>query len=628
MLLIGVSVFANQIHVWANEPRAARGKPTRPSIVKGFPNHSYPRVANFQWGGAVPDWYARFDLMDTGARDAGFARAIKALNPNIVILPTRDWNAGPGSYGETVPDEWKTRHANGSFVKLYFESDNYMDLTDFCPPAKSGPWAGKRYNEIVAAWHIGNIDLNVHDGIATDGLWNYPYSANGDIDLDRNGVNDFKEHGDDWISDQITKGIDRILADLRQRMGPDKAILVNSGGMHTWGWKHTNGMLKEHSVFFYSLGDVDYNLGTYLDFMKSAPQPHVVLIDGETSPGVPGHDANIPRNNFRHMRFWLGFTLLGDGYLSFSTNEEHMYTVWYDEFELDLGYPTTEAQKIRESAGGGGLWVRFFDNGVVVFNGTGAQQQVTDGDLARLPGYAGPYYHFRGGQDPAVNNGARFANETVAGETGTIHGTDGAVTGTALILLKSPKEVVSDIIIDNWHHATSPGSYQAELTGRWEGLPNNFDQSGGGHYTLRDRHFEDPTDQATLVGYATALKGNGASAALFRPTIGLAGNYEIFEWHGYLGSSESAVREATDVKYKIKHSGGEKIMIVDQSQNSGRWNSLGVYYLTTGQQAQVSFDNNADGPIMADAIKFVFRGSDPNRDITPPQPPKGLKITQ
>ena len=632
MALVVLAIILSQhLPMWADAPRAARGKPTRPSALKGLPNHRYPRIASFQWGGATPDWYARFDLMDTGAGDPGLARAIKALNPNIVILPTRDWNAGPGSYNEEVPDEWKTRHADGSYVKLYSDFDNYMDLTDFCPPAKSGPWAGKRYNEIVAAWHLSKIDLNVHDGIATDGLWNSPQSAEGDIDFDRNGVNDFKEQGkgDEWISTQITNGINKILADLRRRMGPDKAILINSGGMHTFGWENTNGMLKEHSVFFYSLGDVDYNLGTYHDFMRQAPQPHVLLIDGETSPGVPNHDETIPRNNFRHMRFWLGFTLLGDGYFSFSPPEEHMYTIWYDEFELDLGYPTTDAERIRSGAGdAGGLWVRFFDNGVVVFNGTGAPQNVSNSDLARLRGYAGPYYHFRGGQDPAVNNGARFTGETIAGETGKIHDAEQAVTGTSLILLKSPKEVVSDIIIDNWHHATSPGSYQAELTGRWNGLPNNFDQSGGGHYTLRDRHFEDPNDAATLVGYATTNKGDGSNTALFRPTVGLAGNYEIFEWHGYLGGSPAAVREATNVKYKIKHSGGEKIVVVDQSQNSGRWNSLGVYYLTTGQQAQITFDNNADGPVMADAIKFAFRGSDPNRDVTPPQPPKGLKITQ
>lgn len=623
-------ILGQELPIWASEPHAEKAKSTRPSAVKGFPNHRYPRIASFQWSGAVPDWYARFDLIDTGARGVDFAQSIKALNPNTVILPTRDWNAGPGSYGIQVPEEWKTRHADGSPVRLYFDTDNYMDLTDFCPRATSGPWAGKRYNEVVAEWHLSYVDLNYYDGIATDGLWNFPYSANGDIDFDRNGVNDFKEpgKGEEWISTQITNGINKILADLRKRMGPDKAILVNSGGMHNWGWDYTNGMLKEHSVFFYSLGDVDYNLSTYHDFMRQAPAPHVLLIDGETSHGVPGHDDAIPRNNFRHMRFWLGFTLLGDGYFSFSPPEEHMYTLWYDEYEIDLGYPTTEAERLRQGAGGaGGLWVRFFDNGVVVFNGSGVPQNVSNSDLARLRGYAGPYFHFRGGQDPTVNNGAQFNSETIGGETSMVQGTADAVTGTSLILLKSPKEVVSDIIVDNWHHATSPGSLQAELTGRWQYLPNNFDQSGGGHYTLRDRHFENPDDPATLVGYATTNKGNGSNTALFRPTIGLAGNYEIFEWHGFLGSSPSDVREATNVKYKIKHQGGETTVNVDQSTNFGRWNSLGVYYLTTGQNGQITFDNNTDGPIMADAIKFAYRGSDPNRDRTPPQPPKGLRVT-
>jgi hypothetical protein len=630
VLTLGVLIFAAAILLRELPVYADKKTPRR---VNGLPNHRYPRIGSFQWPGAVPDWYARFDLLDTGTsgfeQGANFARAIKAINPNVIILPSRDWNAGPGGYdGTEVPREWIARHSDGSFVNLYFETDYYMDMTDFCPRATSGRWAGKRYNEIVADWHLSFVDLSVIDGVATDGVWNFPYSAQGDIDLDRNGVNDFKEHGENWISDQITKGLNKILADLRKAMGPDKAILVNSGGMHTWGWEYTNGLLKEHSAIFYSLGDVNYNMDTYHEFMAKAPQPHVTLIDGETGHGVPGHEP-VPRNNFRHMRFWLGFTLMGDGYLSFSVNEEHMYTVWYDEFEIDLGYPTISAQKIREGAdGAGGMWVRFFDEGAVIFNATGVPQQVSDGDLARIPGYAGPYYHFRGGQDPKVNNGARFTSEIVGSEITRLSGGTEAVTGESVILLKSPKEIVSDIIVDNWHHGTSPASSEAELKGRWINLPHSGDQSGGGHYTLRNRYFADYFDPGNLYGYAMANKGDGSDYAVYRPTIGLAGNYEIFEWHGYLGNGPGDVREATNVKYKIKYSGGEKTVVVDQSQNYGRWNSLGTYYFSTGQNGQVSYDNNTDGPIMADAIKFVFRGSDPNRDRTPPQPPKGVRVTQ
>ena len=636
-VFIGAAILTLAAAGWSHQAIWASDPETRPRQsakllprVNGLPNHRYPRIGNFQWVGAVTDWYARFDLLDTGsqgfAQGGNFVRSVKALNPNVIMLPSRDWNAGPGGFdGSDVPREWIALHSDGSYVNLYFDTDYYMDMTDFCPRATSGRWAGKRYNEIVAEWHLSYVDLTAFDGVSTDGLWNSPLSAQGDIDLDRNGVNDFKEHGDDWVSGHIVNGIDKILIDLRKTMGPDKVILINSGGFHQWGWENTHGLLKEHSAIFYSLGDVNYNMDVYHEFMKKAPQPHVTLIDGETGAGVPGHDP-VPRNNFRHMRFWLGFTLMGDGYLSFSVNEEHMYTVWYDEFEIDLGYPTTAAEKIREGAdGAGGVWVRFFDNGVAVFNGTAVPQSITDGDLARLRGYAGPYYHFRGGQDPKVNNGARFTGETIGGER-TVNSSSEAITGTSLILLKSPQEIVSDIIVDNWHHGTSPASNSAQLEGRWINLPHAGDESGGGHYTLRNRYFADYYDAGNLFGYASANKGNGSNYAVFRPAIGLPGYYEIFEWHGYLGNSPNEVREAANVKYKITYSGGEKIVTVDQSQNYGQWNPLGVYYLAAGQHANVAFDNNTDGPIMADAIKFVYRGNDPNRDRTPPQPPRGLRV--
>lgn len=594
-------------------------------------NHRYPRIGAFQFGSGTPWWHARFDLVNTGQTSTGFAAAVKALNPDCIILPTRDWNAGPYSYGYEVPNEWKTKHANGTFIPLYTSDDFYMDLSDYCPVGTTTGFSGLRYNEALAAWHVGLVNMSYYDGVSTDGLWNYPNSADGDIDLDRNGLNDFTEggKGEAWVEAAITSGLNEILARARTLIGSQKVILVNSGGMHTYGWTNTNGMLKEHSVFFYSLGDVVYNVETYLDFMAAAPLPHVMLIDGENSVNMPGHTPGFPERDYAHMRLWLGFTLMGDGYFSFSLDEQHMYTLWYDEFNIDLGYPTTAPNKFRTGAGGeGGLYARFFDRGVVVFNGTGTNQTVSNANLAALSGYAGPYYHFRGGQDPTVNNGALFSSESVAGATATIAGNPGSVYGTSLILLTRPDTVVADIIIDNWRHGTSAGSDSARLYGTWTGLPRDGDESGGDYYSLRNRFFEDPNDPATLYGFHYTAAGSGADSVVYKPTIGMAGFYRVYEWHGWLGASESAVAEATNAPYKIYHAGGATTVTVNQRTGFGAWNYLGRYEFSAGTSGRVRVSDAGNGSIMADAVRFVYDGASSTPDVTPPAAPQGLRVTQ
>jgi len=576
--------------------------------VNGLPNHRYPRIGVQQWGGAPAEWYAKYDLVDIslGTR-VDFIREIKAINPDVIVLPTSDWNAA--AHLENLPTEWALQNSRGEKLNLYFESDFYYDLTNFCPRVN-----GKRYNEFLPeSLTDGRIDFSVYDGVATDGIWSYPHSANGDIDLDRNGKNDFDEHGGEWVEKHFLDGINLVLMTLRRRLPPGKVILVNSGGFHNWGWEYTNGLMNEDTEGIYG---VPWLKEQYDNFMARAPQPHVILIEGQPSYGYP-FTPRPSKNDYKLMRFLLGFTLLGDGYLDFMDEEsgEHYYSKYYDEFAVDLGYPTGPGKEIRS-----GVWTRFFDLGAMIMNGSGSTQTITAADLQSQSGYAGPYYAFRGGQDPQHNNGRLFQAVTLwSKETQKDPGNPHLriMHGDGIILLKKPKEIVTDIIIDNVDAGTSPAVAAAELTGSWKQECDN----AGGFYTVRCANWME------LWGYAWADRGSGDSKATYRPVIGVAGFYEVFEWHGYFGNDPEAEREGTDVAYTIKHGQGEKIAPVDQSQNYGRWNTLGTYFFNTGSNGFVSFSNNANGPVIADAIKFVFKGSDPNRDTTAPAPPKGVKVT-
>lgn len=178
--------------------------------------HSYPRIGIFQWSGAVDEWWARHDVaMFTIPSDINsgreWAKRILALNPDIILMPTVDWNYGMRHY-EEIPDEWFLRASNGDKLMLYGSNTGlYMlNITDYCPKVN-----GKRYNEYISEWMLTKVDLNYFGGIATDGLHDFPWGQS-DVDYDRNGVNDFDEHGKTWVRNTQTAGAEKSIAERTQ----------------------------------------------------------------------------------------------------------------------------------------------------------------------------------------------------------------------------------------------------------------------------------------------------------------------------------------------------------------------------------------------------------------------------
>lgn len=580
------------------------------TVLAQKPNPKFPKIASFQWGGAVPEWYARHDLLMASAprdRESGraWAQRIKQLNPNVIILPTLDWNYGPQIY-ESLPDEWYLKTSKGEKIPIYGQGSGLylMNISRFCPTVN-----GKKYYEYATEWQIERVDFSVYDGIATDGLWDYPWGTT-DVDYDRNGRNDYVEHGKDWVRQVQTEGAELALRHARSLIGDNRLILVNSGGFHKFGKEFSNGIVNEH---FTAVSDLDWLLEQYRSWEYDARKPHVTLIDGLINPDETGGRG---KNNFRDMLFGLATTLMYGGYYCAQPFEggEHYFTTWYDEFDIDLGQPKADPIKLSS-----GVYVRFFDFGVVLLNGSGRDQTIHDAQLASLPGYDGPYYFFKGGQNPSRNNGKQFNHITLK----SWKDANGWMEGDGAILLKEPVIVVTDIIIDDSEAGTSPSCEPIKVQGPWKRL---FERDPfGDAYTMRVASWHSLVPMSAM--YA-ADPGNGNAQATFEIRVGVAGNYEVFEWHGYLGNDRNAVREGTNVPYTIRHANGQKTILVDQSQNAGRWNSLGIFPFRPGVSQYVRLDNRANGPVIADAIRLVFRdGSASNSgDQDAPSPPKGVSI--
>ncbi|MCZ6818933.1 MAG: putative glycoside hydrolase [Calditrichaeota bacterium] len=555
--------------------------------------HSYPRVGIFHFGTpAPPEWYAKFDLVIIRTTRDQTVRDIKVLNPNAHVFGTKDWNRGAGL--DPVPEEWRTHNSRGQDINLYNASNFYtVNMSDFC--GKAPQYDNKRFTEYLPDYVLSTFDQTAFSGICTDGLWVKPRAANGDIDLNRNGNNDYDEFGKEWVETQWRDGVDKMIAGLRNRMDPNRILIINSGRFHDFYWQESNGLILENHS--YTGNNFSWYRRIYQRWMDEARKPHVLLYDGK------GRD----KSEFAFMRYLLGLTLFGDGYFSFSENDLHHYHGYYDEYDIDLGFPKGEMTQIRSTGSDDhGIWVRFFTKGAVIVNVDDQSATVSDADLQPVSGYAGPYYRFQGGQDPDVNNGQRFNQISLSADRNSK-----GFRGDAILLTREPTVVVSDIIIDNDDEGTSPGTAKPPYKGSWTQTNDNIDKV----WTLSARQHKD------AWAIAFAQKGNGESTATFTPTIGLAGKYKIYEWHGDI----QGVAEASDVPYEIRHAGGTQSGRINQATRYGRWNLIGEFRLNKGKNAYIRISNNANGAVVADAFRFVY-SEGVTGDATPPNPPTGVMI--
>ncbi|MGW7483467.1 DNRLRE domain-containing protein [Nonomuraea muscovyensis] len=111
-----------------------------------------------------------------------------------------------------------------------------------------------------------------------------------------------------------------------------------------------------------------------------------------------------------------------------------------------------------------------------------------------------------------------------------------------------------------------------------------------------------PTVAATsgFVGYdyAVAPAGTGAGSFTWNLTTPSAGSYKLYAQY-------PAGATATNAKYTITHDGGTADVTIDQTKNPGTWVELGAYTFTAGNTGSVKLTDDANGTVVADAVKLV-----------------------
>lgn len=93
--------------------------------------------------------------------------------------------------------------------------------------------------------------------------------------------------------------------------------------------------------------------------------------------------------------------------------------------------------------------------------------------------------------------------------------------------------------------------------------------------------------------------GSGADQFVWQLNIPQKGTYEVLVRHPKMTGA------ASDAKFTIDHNGGSVTKTVNQTQNTGTWVSLGSYEFVEDGPQKVSVTDQANGTVLADAVKLV-----------------------
>ena len=596
-------------------------------------NPPYPRFGAFTFSGsedACVDIYKYFDVIAIPP-NAAMGQKLKSANPDVILLGTSGSLIAYGM-GEQ-PEDWYYHDINGERILLW--TNTYlMNNTIICPLVDLGDGYGpKRFIDHAVHNVQQEIDFSVFDGVFHDWWWGgMGYDGKVRGDLNQNGVVDLDEWGIDSLRYVWQEGI-REFHQMEYQLSGIQYVVIQIGA--DWNiWPHVNGACFEDWPIYN--GPWARWRKIYNDAATDTKDPRIMLFDSAISHFDNAFPTVPYKNNYRSIRFGLSSCLLTSAFFYVDEGGQighHGNVHIYDEFEAKgaLGYPRgdmvqLEGKPLGPSTYASGVWLRFFDHGVSIVNASGMTQTITASEIASLDPVGGSqYYRFQGGQDPDFNDGTPVTNANPLELWGDVHSAnwaDDEVFGDGAMLFRTRKLFIAPIVIDNnENNQTSPGSEPVAYQGSWV-----LSSDGEQYYALyTDRNYGPFQAEA----FAWAPEGSGENVAVYTPNIGLAGYYEVFEWHGYRGYSPTSYPLSSQVPAAIYYGNNQDTTVtINQTVNFGQWNSLGLFYFEEGTTGRVEISNNTNGIVMSDAIQFVFSSSPEGFDTIPPAPPEGVEVIE
>lgn len=518
------------------------------------------------------------------------AQKIKTAYPDKIVLAANNIIDGVGIFSPETPpnphaaDSWLVPLVGGTnpypvnnpYCAHGWHMDKHpgnclYDGTDGAPLLSA--FGNKRWNQYLPDYLTAGTNWSAFDGTFWDSWAAGIYSNADKVDLDRNGVADSSTTLNQlWLDSNR-----RIAENMRATAPAGKGIQIAHESAES-EFAYLNGRGFE----YWKGKDWQWVYDTVLKpYAQNSVSPKINFIEGQGNA-----------TDYQRMRFGLTTAALADAYFYFEQQgTPHVSDYHYDEFIGNLGYPTGQAVQI---SGKPGVYVRYFDKGAVITNGSGSPQTISSTELT-----GGPYFRFKGGQDSGFNNGQPFTSVSLAG-SGAPNDL-GNQTGDGIMLFKQPTTLVSDIIIDNVdRNMTSPGQMPVSYGGSWTQVDMG---------TLK----ADVTlGYALLYGWDQygppyAKSSQAGATATYQPTINVAGDYNVYVWYPDVAADgQGTACSAVSVSVSGMTCRGFASS-VNQSSAVGKWNLIGNCTMNIGSSAYVRLTAPSGGCTTAsDAIKFSY----------------------
>jgi len=193
------------------------------------------------------------------------------------------------------------------------------------------------------------------------------------IDIDNDNIIDSPS----VVRQVYRSGMTQILKSTRELLGPEAIILGNPGV--EWRddspyWEYADGHMQENALgtMFGSswpkIWDIyQRNMGR----LSPPSRIHWIAVD-TNQENYDDLEPDLPPAELQKMRFGLAITLLGDGYFGFDEGGGlHRQLWWFPEYDANLGLAKGDAKRRDD-----GLWIREFENGVVIVNPTNEESTI------------------------------------------------------------------------------------------------------------------------------------------------------------------------------------------------------------------------------------------------------------
>ena len=414
--------------------------------VPGTWNPTYPRVAvyligTYTWTASLAQRASQFQLVilpnypnaayGSYSNITALGNAIKTYNSACKLIPyTIPTNVRTDSpwavFRSKIESEQGANGVGTWYLKMADDSHvppgtSYtVNITDYVTPDENG----YRWNEWMARWYDASCGNGPWDGVFQDVIYWEGAGADADTaDYDEDGFNEDKN--DPVIEAAMIRGHVEYV-DVWNALRPSWWVIGNWIEVSRYpvpsAWQQKwNGALQEFALGWqYSVeqwGSWASMMTWYSTTLSQTASPNIGILHATDDYLVSTYGFS----SFRVIRYGLCSALMDNGWFAFSTSENHSDTIWADEYNWNLGYPTQNPQTVAYSLG---VYLRQFDNGLAIVNPKGnGTRTVTLPD----PGANKKWQRISGTQDPAINTGADVTSPTRTAAQISINERDGLI---------------------------------------------------------------------------------------------------------------------------------------------------------------------------------------------------------